>query len=230
MVHVRTERCAQKACTKAPSYNFKGSTMRMYCKQHAEDGMVNVRYRLCSHSTCTKLSVYNVMGNKMAVYCRQHSRGGRKHVRRKLCSYDSCSTRPSFNFEGKKTAVYCKKHAEDTMVNIQLPKRCSHSSCTRQAAWGLTSDRTADVCSHHKSDIVGGPVIHFRAVCKAEGCSKRSWWGPYGEQPTHCHDHGPLKTGLVCISDIVHAKGSYASPSSHDVPGPLVDVKPECSF
>ncbi|CAN0512697.1 unnamed protein product [Laminaria digitata] len=41
MVNVRSKRCMHEACTTRPSYNFEGRK-KVYCKLHAEDGMVNL--------------------------------------------------------------------------------------------------------------------------------------------------------------------------------------------
>ena len=49
------------------------------------------------------------------------------------------------------------------------------------------------MCGYHKSDILGSPVINFRARCKLAGCGKISSWGQGGKQLTHCPDHGPLE-------------------------------------
>ena len=151
-------------------------------------------------------------------------------VRSKRCSYGFCNKGPNFNCEGKKESVYCKQHAVDRMLNVRHSERCAHNSCTKRPVWGLATDCTATVCSHHKRDILGGPIIHFRAVCKIAGCRKQSRWGPLGQQPTHCHDHGPFRDGLVCISAILSTKSSCASPPNQAVPGSSFQVKPECSF
>ena len=42
MVHVPARRCSHDSCTKRPSFNVEGSKTAVYCKQHAEDGMVNI--------------------------------------------------------------------------------------------------------------------------------------------------------------------------------------------
>ena len=42
MVDVSSKRCAHATCTRRPSFNVLGSKISVYCKQHAQDGMVDV--------------------------------------------------------------------------------------------------------------------------------------------------------------------------------------------
>ena len=216
--------CSNDTCTRRPAFNFQGSKKAAYCRQHAEDGMVDVQRRRCSHGRCTKYPTFNVEGSKAAVCCRHHAEDGMVDVHHKRCSHNSCTKNPHFNVEGSITAAYCKQHAGDGMVNVRT-KLCSHTPCARRPVWGLATDCTPAVCSHHRCDIVGGPVIHFRRMCKTEGCKKDSRWGPHGQQPTQCHDHGPVEDNLVCIAATSTSKGSCASPPCDAVPGPSFHIK-----
>ena len=230
MVDVRSKHCRYDSCYKMPSFNFKGRKSPVYCKQHADISMVNVCSQHCLQESCTKTPNFNVAGGVTAVFCKQHAEDGMVDVRCKRCAYDSCNTRPSFNYEGRKPAVYCKQHALGRMVNVLLPRRCSHISCSRCPVWGLATDCTARVCSYHRGDMMGGPVIHFKAKCKTFGCRKRSLWGPSGQQTTHCHKHGPLEDNLVCISATAGNKASCASPPCNAVLGPSFHIKLEASI
>ncbi|CAN0509465.1 unnamed protein product, partial [Scytosiphon promiscuus] len=67
------------------SYSFPGNKTAVYCKQHAEDGMVNVRNKKCLHTSCTKRPLYNFEGNRGGVYCKQHAEDGMVNVAFKVC-------------------------------------------------------------------------------------------------------------------------------------------------
>ena len=247
MVDVRHKRCSYGSCTRRPGFNVEGSKKAAYCRQHAEDGMVDVINRRCSFGPCTKRPKIYIGGSKTAAgYCTQHAEDQMVDVCTRRCSYDSCTRQPNFNVEGSKTPKYCKEHAVDGTVNVldrgssaaedgmvgvdPTTKRCSHHSCTRRAVFGMLTDCLATVCFRHKSDILVGPIINFRATCKAVGCCKLSRWGLDGKQPTHCPDHGLLQDGLVCTLPTARKKSSGLSQSHHAVPRPSVHVKTECSF
>ena len=176
-----------------------------------------------------KVSTARSKGSKTAAYCRLHAKDGMVDVRSRHCLHDSCKTFPSFNVEGSKTAIYCKRHAEVGMVNIHT-KRCSHDGCTRQALWGLLSGGAGTACTEHKSDILDAPVINFRAPCQVPGCRISSTWGPSGQQPSHCHDHGPLDGSFVLSVRSHRHQNVRHSPPSRAVGGPPFQVKAECYF
>ncbi|CAN0219773.1 unnamed protein product [Laminaria digitata] len=228
MVGIHNKRCLHSSCAKGSSFNFEGSKRGAYCKQHAEDGMVDVRSRLCSNESCTTRPSFNIKGSKTGAYCRQHAEDGMVNVNGKRCSHDSCSKEPSFNVKDRNTSAYCKENAEDDMVNVRT-KRCSHTSCLKRPGWGVLTDGVATSCLRHKGDIVSGPVINFRRLCKTAGCKSESRWGFDGTQPTHCRKHGPLQVGLVCTVGGARSKSS-GSPSYGAVRGPSFRVKTECCF
>ena len=68
----------------------------VYCKRHAEDGMVDVRRKLCSITSCTNMPSFNFEDSKTAAYCTQHAANGMVDVRRKRYTNDSCKTEIQF--------------------------------------------------------------------------------------------------------------------------------------
>ena len=168
------------------------------------------------------------MGNQAAAYCKAHAEDGMVDVFSRRCSYTSCSSKPRFNVEGSKTPAYCGKHAVGGMVIVHR-KHCSHNLCTRRRAWGMLNDGAATVCYRHKSDIMGGPVVNFRARCKVTGCRKESRWGFDGRQPTHCREHGPLEDGLECNVSAARRQAS-CSASNDAVRASSFHVKTEFLF
>ena len=191
--------------------------------------MVDIRTRRCSHDLCTKRPSFNVEGSKRAAYCKRHAEDGMVQVSAKKCMSVSCTIRPSFNFVGNKTASCCKQHALDGMVNV-FAKRCSHAYCLKEPRWGVLADSEPTACIHHKGDILGGPVINFRRLCKVAGCNGLARWGIEDKQPTHCRHHGPRAGGLVCTVGKSRSKRSCRIPSYGAVKGLSFIVKPECFF
>ena len=58
MVSFRSNRCcSHDTCTTVPSYNIEGSKKAhaVYCKKHAQDGMVDVVHKRCKHDSCTTI-------------------------------------------------------------------------------------------------------------------------------------------------------------------------------
>lgn len=192
--------------------------------------MVDVHNRRCSFTSCTKRPSFNVDGVKVAAYCKQHADDGMVNVYHKRCSYASCSSYPSYNVASSKTAAYCKLHAADGMLDVRSRRSCLHTSCILRPAWGALTDSVATACTHHKGDIVGCPVVNFRARCKVAGCVKASRWGLHGRQPTHCGEHGPLQNELSCTMGASLSTRSDRSPPCHPERRPAAQFKTECSF
>ena len=228
MVDVYCARCLHETCTRMPSFNIEGS-QPAYCKLHAKDGMVNVHFKRCSHASRTKLPSFNMKGSKTAEYCKQHAKDGMVDVRHKRCSQEKCTKNPSFNFEGSKTGIYCKDHAENGMVNVALKRICPYSSCNRVASWGLLANSAGTACGYHKNNVVGGPVVNFRLACIVAGCRTFSTWGLSGNQPSHCHHHGPQTDGLVLTVQSNPPKIAPHSPSD-SASSPSFNVKTEGYF
>ena len=181
--------------------------------------MVDVVSKRCSHDACTRIPTFNAEGCKTPKCCKQHAKKGMVNVLKRQPSNEPSSKRPRSNLE--------RRPAADVFGD-----RCSHTSCTMRSSWGSLTEGAATVCGYHKSDILGSPVINFRARCKLAGCRKLSSWGQGGEQPTHCADHGPLESGLVCMVGVrtVRERRVSSGLPHHALSNPSLDVKTECSF
>ena len=191
--------------------------------------MVDVRSRRCAHDSCFKRPRFNIKGIKKPAYCKNHAEDSMVNVYGRRCSYFSCTKPPRYNVKGSMMATHCKQHAANNMVSVSA-KCCSHTSCLKRPAWGVLTDSEATTCLRHTGDILGGPVINFKPKCTVTGCRSISCWGFHGEQPTHCHDHGPLEGGLVCTLRTAGSKRRCRMPPSSAVRGPTVRVKTECFF
>ena len=65
----------------------------MFCKKHAEHGMVDVRSKRCSYHGCMKGPLLNFAGGKPRAYCKQHAVDGMIGIYTRHCSNSSCMTR-----------------------------------------------------------------------------------------------------------------------------------------
>ena len=69
---MRMRRCSHHSCTVRPAFNVEGSKQALYCKQHAQDGMVDVRHKRCSHHSCTTRPLWGVLADGTATVCAGH--------------------------------------------------------------------------------------------------------------------------------------------------------------
>ncbi|CAN0529609.1 unnamed protein product, partial [Scytosiphon promiscuus] len=72
MVNVRRRRCSHNTCIKGPCYNVEGNKTAVYCKQHAEDGMVAVCSRRCTHDLCIRAPSWGALTHGTATVCSHH--------------------------------------------------------------------------------------------------------------------------------------------------------------
>ncbi|CAM9576052.1 unnamed protein product, partial [Laminaria digitata] len=82
--------CRYHQCEKRANFNVEGGSKKaVYCKQHADDGMVDVINKRCLHESCTTRPAYNFEGSRTAAYCKQHADNGMVNVRNKRCLHES---------------------------------------------------------------------------------------------------------------------------------------------
>lgn len=81
MVNVMGKHCTRDSCTRRPNFNFQGSKIGVYCKQHAAQGMVNVCYKHCSYDLCIRRASFSVEGSRTPVFCKRHAQDGMVDVR-----------------------------------------------------------------------------------------------------------------------------------------------------
>ena len=62
--HGKRKACIFESCMKYPTFNFEGTKPPVYCKQHAEDGMLYVRSKRCLDDFCTKSPHFDFEGIK----------------------------------------------------------------------------------------------------------------------------------------------------------------------
>ena len=189
-----------------------GSQAVLYCKRHAEYGVVDVNSKRCSNASCTKQQSFNFKGNNTAAYCKKPAVDGMVNVRRRRFTYFSRRREPCHDVEGSKAAAYGKQHTDDGMVNANV-MRCIRDSCLKRSEGRVLTDGESTACLRHKGDMLGSPVINFSVKCKVVGCKSMSGSGLDGKQPTHCRDHGPLKHRLICTVRRARSKKRGRSPA-----------------
>ena len=86
MVNVNTRHCSHDSCMKKPYFNVEGSKTAVYCRQHADDGMVDVLSKRCSQDSCTKQPGFNFVGSRTSAFCKQHAEDGMVNVRTRRLS------------------------------------------------------------------------------------------------------------------------------------------------
>ena len=67
MVDVRVGRCSYNCCSNIASFDLLRGEDEVYCKQHAEDGMIIVLGKRRSASTCTKPCTFDIAGAKTGI-------------------------------------------------------------------------------------------------------------------------------------------------------------------
>lgn len=194
-MNVYGKHCHSDSCTKRPSFNFEGSKKTMYCKEHAEQGMVNIVQKRCAHASCTRQPSYNVEGTTTPLYCVLHAEDNMVSVCHKRCLHVSCIKQPSFNVAGGAKAVYCKQHAQHGMVNV-VNKRCSHDSCTQRPKYNTVGGKPG-YCKHHAEE---GMVFVFTVCCSHDSCNTGPGWGAIVDSsPSVCARHKSDISGGLAI-------------------------------
>ena len=144
MVAIFRKYCSHGSCSRFPCYNFEGSKKAhaVYCKKHAQDGMVDVVHKRCKHDSCTTIPSYNVKGSKTAVYCKQHANTGMVNVYRKRCSHDPCTGPPAWGVlvdDEKAACIRSDLLIDRPVISFRAP--CETAGCNELAKWGLDGKR-----------------------------------------------------------------------------------------
>ena len=209
MANVLSKRCSHGSCARQPSLNFGGGKAAMFCRQHAEGGMVDVSHKRCSHDSCTKRPTFNVEGSKTAVCCKKHAKGDTVNVLVMLCWREFCTRQANFISEGSKTEVYCGGNADDGMVNVR-ENRCSSDSCMRSPSFNATGSKTAVYGRKHAENDM---VSVLRKRCLHDSCTKQPYFNFEGSKaPVYCKPHA--EECRVNVRDKRCSHGSCANPST----------------
>lgn len=178
-------KCKHPECKKDASYNYPDKIGRIYCKTHAEEGMVSSRSdkRVCihpDHDNNKPRASFNFPNEKKPVYCKQHAEKGMINLNNKNNKCQGCQTKqPSYGFLGEK-AVRCSKCALEGMVDL-VSNLCTFEECRKNANYGFFGQKATRCKSHAEQNMVD--VKNNK--CKL--CSKQATFGI--DKPTHCKEH-----------------------------------------
>ena len=186
--------CQYGDCEKTPSYNYVGKTKRLYCKLHAELGMVNVKNPRCKHPECKIKPCYNKEGERKGLYCKEHATPDMVDVVSPKCKHPECKCRPNFNKKGERKGLYCKEHATPDMVNVVSP-RCKHPECKCRPNFNKAGESKGLYCKEHAKP---GMVDVVNPKCKHPSCDKQPNYNKEGESKgLYCKDH--KKPGMIDV-------------------------------
>lgn len=166
------------------SFNFPGEKRGIYCKAHAEKGMVNVNVKNFCKKCKIKQPSYGLPGKK-ATHCAKCSEPNMIDVISNLCNHQSCRKNATFGYPDEK-AQWCKTHATQDMIDVKN-KRCivcieQKVPSPKQPSYGV--DNVSTHCKEHKLD---GMVNIRHKNDKCECCGKRPTYGY--DKPIRCVSH-----------------------------------------
>jgi hypothetical protein len=161
--------CENAACSKNPSFAFKGEKKRRFCKQHALPGMVNIYYKYCDTEGCVARYVAeNPATSRKA--CKAHMEpdmvlkvqkvDAPAPPREAKCEWVGCTKSVS-----GRGCHFCSQHQQrleewrSDEVNepqrdaaaIEYPiKLCTAPHCAQAASFGYMNDRVGRYCGLHQ--------------------------------------------------------------------------------
>jgi hypothetical protein len=72
-------------CKKEANYCYPGTTDRIFCYEHKEEGMITRKVgRTCqheSHGDSPKRATYNFPGKRIPIFCQEHKEDGMVNVK-----------------------------------------------------------------------------------------------------------------------------------------------------
>jgi len=77
---LKHKKCANRGCTKQPSFGVEETTKQEYYGGHAREGMVDFRNNKCVHQGCKMSPSFRVTGTTKREYCAGHSKEGMVNV------------------------------------------------------------------------------------------------------------------------------------------------------
>ena len=117
-------------CNRQPSFNIKGESKALYCKEHKSPIMIDVTHILCAFFKCPTRPSYN-FPNQPALYCLKHIKDGMVNVRDNLCAYKNCDVQPIYNYPDQKRGLYCNIHKKDDMIDVMNGLNIAIFICTQ---------------------------------------------------------------------------------------------------
>ena len=173
--------CEYKDCKRASSFNYDDQTIPLWCKIHADPGMIDIRHEKCE--LCKKRPNFAFPTQIKASRCKDHIIDGMINILSKKC--ELCAKNPSFGFPKETKALRCKDHIIDGMINVSN-KKCQYEfGCSRAPTYGEVGSSKRRFCLEHSPEEYVD--VKKRNLCKE--CRKRASFNFLGEKiPLYCSE------------------------------------------
>ncbi len=183
--------CQADGCSVNASYGHPGTSKRLFCASHRENGMIIVDRSTCEHEDCSRQPVFGFQ--KPPRFCKAHREDGMIDVLSKKCEHDGCSKlNPTFNLPNEKKGRFCKAHKLDGMV-VVIRSWCAEPECETTAGFNFQGKKPM-YCKQHKKD----GMIMVLKVRTCERCEKKAIYNtPHTKPARFCKDH--REEGMVDI-------------------------------
>jgi hypothetical protein len=136
MINITTRRCLGNGCMKHPTFNHPGAKIGLYCKDHAEDGMVDTINAFCNHTGCNTRAKFGFVGKIMSRCSTHRLQGMIKSPTRKCCT-SRCINVGTHEFCGQR---YCETHAPPNSENLGV------ATCTVCSLDGILTGGKCETC------------------------------------------------------------------------------------
>ena len=170
-------------CTVNAYFNWVGQKSGLFCKLHAEEGMINVRNAICGE--CGTQASYGHVGGRPE-FCAGHRKPQMVDLKSSKCRCGSGGYKV-YGLFGEKPTHCSSCRDPDLHVNVIAPY-CTE--CDTQASYGLEEGRPIH-CATHRGR---GEGIVTSARCRATNCGKASVYGLPDQRPQYCGAHRPPGT------------------------------------
>ena len=204
MVNIVSKTC--KKCKKIPCFNKPGEKGGLYCKDHAEVGMVDVTNRQCAHTDCTTSPTFNISGERTGKFCASHALPGMENVTAKRCL--KCSKQARFNKPESTNGLYCAQHSEEGMIDV-LCKRCAAEGCPTQPTYNWPGQRPVYCASHAATGMIDVKSL----ICH---CGIRATYNLPGQRAAFCAEHADRLTMVDVANPRCSECGDVKTNSKYD--------------
>ncbi len=129
-INVYKDYCEYDNCNEYAWYNYEGTDIVLYCKDHAKPDMINILGNLCKEKGCNKSAIFHYPSEVKGIYCVLHCKDGMIDVKHKKCLL--CGERARFNNYGETSPLYCNLHKTELMISLEH-KLCKTYLCGKRA-------------------------------------------------------------------------------------------------
>jgi hypothetical protein len=176
MVNVVQKMCL--LCTTISNYNYKNTTIPLYCAKHKHPDMININAKTCKEDGCYKIPTFNNKGIRPGIYCNTHKKDGMINITSKHCAEQGCICIPCFNIKGAKRGLYCNTHKKPDMISTVVCRRCQTPLCREKAYFNYEGQKRAKFCIKHMEDTM---VNVATTSCMDKDCSKQAYFNHIGK-------------------------------------------------